>query len=69
MAKVRNFVAGLARAGKSANEIKIIADAAFGDKSLMKTAIYNILKKDKASEMTDNQRHLKRRRPSGLRTS
>jgi histone-lysine N-methyltransferase SETMAR len=58
MTKVRNFVSGLARAGKSANEIKILADATFRDKSLTKTAIYNILKKVKAGETTDNQRHL-----------
>jgi hypothetical protein len=40
MTKFRNFMAGLARARKSANDIKILADAAFGDKSLTKTAIY-----------------------------
>jgi hypothetical protein len=59
MTKVCNFVSGLARAGKSANEIKILTDAAFGDKSLSKTAIYNIfLSKVKAGETTDDQRHL-----------
>jgi hypothetical protein len=40
--KLRNFVAGLSRAGKSANEIKIITYNAFGDKTLTKTVIYNI---------------------------
>jgi histone-lysine N-methyltransferase SETMAR len=58
MTKVRNFVSGLARAGKSANEIKILADAAFENKSLMKTAIYSILKKVKAGETIDDQQHL-----------
>jgi histone-lysine N-methyltransferase SETMAR len=58
MTKVFDFVSGLARAGKSANEIKILTDAAFGDKSLTKTAIYNILKKVKAGETTDDLRHL-----------
>ncbi len=58
MTKVCDFVAGLARAGKSANKIKILTDAAFGDKSLTKTTIYNILKKVKAGETTDDQRHL-----------
>ncbi len=58
MTKVCDFVAGLARARKSANEIKILSDAAFGDKSLTKTAIYNILKKVKAGKTTDDQRHL-----------
>jgi hypothetical protein len=64
MTKVHDFVAGLARAGKIANEIKILADAAFGDKSLTKTAIYNILKKVKAGETTDDQRHLNANAPS-----
>ncbi len=58
MTKVRDFVSGLARAGKSANEIKILNDAAFGDKSLTKTAIYNILKKVKAGETTNDLWHL-----------
>ncbi len=49
-------MSGLARARKSANEIKILTDAAFGDKSLSKTAIYNILSKVKAGETTDDQR-------------
>jgi hypothetical protein len=35
-----------------------LTDAAFGDKSLTKTAIYNILKKVKAGETTDDQQHL-----------
>jgi hypothetical protein len=39
------LVVGLARAGKSANKIKSLADVAFGDKFLMKNAFYNILKK------------------------
>jgi hypothetical protein len=58
MTKIRDFVSGLARARKSANEIKILTDAAFGDKSLTKTAIYNILKKVKAGETTDDLLHL-----------
>ncbi len=56
--KVCDFVSGLARDRKSANEIKILTDATFGDKSLLKTAIYNILKKIKAGETTDDLRHL-----------
>jgi hypothetical protein len=58
MTKVRDLVSGLARAGKSANKIKILTDAAFGDKSLTKTTIYNILKKVKAGETTDDLQHL-----------
>jgi hypothetical protein len=40
MTGVRYFVPGLARAGKGYD--KIIVDAAFGDKTLQKTAIYVI---------------------------
>jgi hypothetical protein len=58
MTEERDFIAGLARARKSANKIKSLTDAAFGDKSLTKSNIYNILKKVKAGEMTDDQRHL-----------
>ncbi len=54
MMKVRDFVPGLARAGKSINKIKNLADAAFGDKSLAKTTIYNIFKKVKASEKSND---------------
>jgi [histone H3]-lysine36 N-dimethyltransferase SETMAR len=58
MTKVRDFVAGLARAGKSCKEIKNLTDAAYGVKTLTKTAIYNILNKVKAGKTTDDQRHL-----------
>jgi hypothetical protein len=51
---VRDFIGGLARARKSANEIKSLTDSAFGDKSLTKRTIYDILKKVKAGEMTDD---------------
>jgi histone-lysine N-methyltransferase SETMAR len=58
MTKVRDFVAGLARSGKSAAEIKTIVDAAYGDKALGLTSIYYILKKVKEGKSTDDQRHL-----------
>jgi hypothetical protein len=58
MKKVRDFVAGLARSGKSAAEIKTIVDAAFGDQALGLTSIYYILKKVKDGKSTDDQRHL-----------
>jgi hypothetical protein len=57
MTKVQNFVAGLARRGKSAAEIKTIVDAAFGDKALGLTSIYYIMKVT-AGQSTDNQRQL-----------
>jgi hypothetical protein len=53
-----NFVADLARAGKGYQEIKVMVDAAYGDQSLQKTAIYAIIKKVKAGESTADMRHL-----------
>jgi transposase len=58
MTKVRDFVAALARAGKSYTEIKNTADAAFGGKTLSKSVIYKILNKVKAGETTEDKRHL-----------
>jgi hypothetical protein len=51
MMQVRDFVASLG-AGKK------LADAAFGEKSLGLCSIYLIIKKVKAGENTDDQRHL-----------
>jgi hypothetical protein len=48
MTTVRDFVAGLARASKNANKQKIIPDPAFGDRTMTKKAIYNIINKVKA---------------------
>jgi hypothetical protein len=62
MTKVRDFVAGLARSGKSAAEIKTIVDAAFGDQALGLTSIYYILKKVIEGKSTDDQRHLERQK-------
>ena len=58
MTGARNFVADLARAGKGYQEIKEIVDAAYGDQTLQKTAIYAIIKKVKAGETTADMRHL-----------
>jgi histone-lysine N-methyltransferase SETMAR len=57
MPGARDFVADLARAGKTYQEIKETVDAAYGDQSLQKTAIYAIIKKVKAGESAD-MRHL-----------
>jgi histone-lysine N-methyltransferase SETMAR len=62
MSKVRDFVAALARAGKTAAEIKTLVEAAFADQALGLTSIYNILKKVKAGKNTDDQRHLNAKR-------
>jgi hypothetical protein len=56
MMQVRDFVAGLAIAGKSASEIKKLVDDAYGDKALGLTSIYYILKRVKASKSTEDQR-------------
>jgi hypothetical protein len=56
MTQVRNFVAGLARAGKSASEIKKLVDASYGDKALGLMSIYYILKRVKACKSTEDQR-------------
>ena len=45
MTGVRDFVAGIARAGKSFDEIEETADLTFGDKSLHKSTIYNLINK------------------------
>jgi histone-lysine N-methyltransferase SETMAR len=58
MTRVRDFVADLARAGKSFQKIQKTVQTVYGDKALKKTAIYAILKKVKAGENTDDQRHL-----------
>jgi hypothetical protein len=56
MTRVRDFVADLARAGKSYLEIKKMVDLVYGDKALKKTAIYAILKKVKSGKTTEDQR-------------
>jgi hypothetical protein len=58
MMKVCGLVAGLARGGKSATNIKITVDAAYGDKAFGLTSIYYIIKKVKAAKLTDDQQNL-----------
>ena len=57
MTGVRDFTAGLARAGKHFEEIKNTVIAAYGDQALSKSAIYKIMKKVKAGEETADQRY------------
>ena len=57
MTGVRDFTAGLARAGKHYEEIKNTVIAAYGDQALSKSAIYKIMKKVKAGEETADQRY------------
>ena len=58
MTAVRDFVAGLARAGKGFKEIQETVNAAYGDLALKRGAIYSILRKVKAGKNTKDQRHL-----------
>lgn len=60
MANVRDFVAGLARAGKSCKDIKNHSEGAFGDKTLTEMTIQNISNKVKAGKNTDDQRRRER---------
>ncbi len=55
MTEVPNFVAGLARRGKSTAEIKMTIDTTYGDKVWGLTSIYYILKNVKDGESTDDQ--------------
>jgi hypothetical protein len=54
-----DFIACLARDGKSYDEIKKTVDSVFGDKTLQKMAIYAIIKKVKAGKTTSDQCHMK----------
>ena len=72
MTGVRNFVAGLARAGKGYGEIQETVNAAFGDLALKKAAIYKIMKKVKAGGDTADQRYqnpVKTKRTAALITA
>jgi hypothetical protein len=51
-----DFVAGLARAGKSYKEIPDTTEAAYGQNSLKKTQIYKIIKAVKEGKTTVDQR-------------
>ena len=56
MTGVRDFVAGLARAGKDFAEIQDTVKKAFGDKALKRTQIYEVIRKAMAGENTVDQR-------------
>jgi len=58
MTGVRDFVAGLARAGKPFKEIEDTVKKAYGDKALKKTQIYEIITLVKANKNTKDQRCL-----------
>ncbi len=58
MTAARNFVADRARARKGYQEIIEMVDAAYGDQTLQKMAIYAIIKKLIAGESTADMCHL-----------
>ena len=58
MGKVRDFVAGFARAEKDFSEIQVIVKKSFGDKSVNRATIYRIIKAVKDGENTDDQRKI-----------
>ncbi len=58
MTEVRDFVAALARAGKTFQEIKTMCEAAYGGQALKRTQIYDIIQRVKAGKNTKDQRHL-----------
>jgi DNA-binding transcriptional regulator YhcF (GntR family) len=57
MTEVRDFVAALARAGKSRKEIKPLVDAAYGDKTLSRSQINRRIKAVKEGKSTSDQRY------------
>ena len=56
MGKVRDFVAGLARAGKDFGEIEYTVKKSFGDKAVNRATIYRITKAVKDGKNTHDQR-------------
>jgi hypothetical protein len=51
MAEVRNFLATLAKAGKSCKEIKPLVDAAYRDKALLLSQINWIIKGERGENL------------------
>jgi hypothetical protein len=56
MTRIHDFVVDLARAGKKFKEIQETVQKVYGDKSLKKTAIYEILSRVKAGKSTVDKR-------------
>jgi hypothetical protein len=56
MTRIHDFVVELARAGKKFKEIQQTLQKAFGDKTLKKTAIYEILRRVKYGRSTEDKR-------------
>ncbi len=54
MTRAHDFVVDLAKAGKSFREIQDMVSTVYSDKSLKKTAIYDIMKKVKEGKNTED---------------
>jgi hypothetical protein len=57
MMEARNFIAALAKAGKSRKDIKPLVDATYGDNPLLISQINQIIKAVKEGKLTFDQRH------------
>jgi hypothetical protein len=62
MSPIRDFVAGLARAGKTFKEIQKKPEAAYGENALKKSQIYEIIRAVKEGKVTEDQRQNNGRR-------
>ena len=62
MGKVRDFVAGLARAGKDFGEIEYTVKKSFGDKAVNRATIYRITKAVKDGKNINASSTLQRRK-------
>jgi hypothetical protein len=55
MSPIRDFVAGLARAGKTFKEIQETTEVAYAENALKKTQIYETIRAVKEGKVTDDQ--------------
>jgi hypothetical protein len=62
MSPIRDFVAGLARAGKTFRENQKTTETAYGENALKKIQIYEIIKAVKEGKVTEDQRQHNGRR-------
>jgi hypothetical protein len=65
MTEVIGVVAALATTGKNMKEVKILAGQAYGNISLKRARMYQIIKEVKVGKMTADQRHsnMKKNKP------
>ena len=66
MTRVHYFVVDLAKGGKSFGDIKKLVDDVYGDMALMKTQIYEILKRVKMGKNTDDRKGFTKQKTADL---